>query len=140
MTLPLKAISVRQPWAWAIIYAGKDVGNRRRAALVNLQRAVGQWVCIHTSQTVPARRPMTEAVEFMPSLGVDYPAPDALDYGGLIGTVVIRDVIYTDRRGRPMLVNGERVMRSKWFNGDAGSEQGDDPSCRGVETKPPVDS
>lgn len=24
----MKAISIRQPWAWAIIYAGKDVENR----------------------------------------------------------------------------------------------------------------
>jgi len=63
---------------------------------------------------------MTEAMEFMRSLWVDCPDPDVLDYGGLIGTVVIRDVIYADRRSRPMLHDGKRVMRSKWFNGDAG--------------------
>jgi len=67
---------------------------------------------------------MTEAKEFMRSLGVDCPDPDALDYGGIIGTVVIRDVIYADRRGRPMLVNGERVMRSKWFDGGHSSPGG----------------
>lgn len=26
----MKALSVRQPWAWAIIYAGKDIENRSR--------------------------------------------------------------------------------------------------------------
>lgn len=26
--LPIKAISIRQPWAWAIIHAGKDIENR----------------------------------------------------------------------------------------------------------------
>lgn len=26
----MKAISIRQPWAWAILYAGKDVENRSR--------------------------------------------------------------------------------------------------------------
>jgi hypothetical protein len=66
------------------------------------------------------RRQTTEAMEFIWSLGVDCPYPDALAYGGLIGTVVIREIIYADRRGRPMLLNGERVMRSGWFNGDAG--------------------
>jgi ASCH domain len=25
----LKALTIRQPWAWAIVYAGKDVENRR---------------------------------------------------------------------------------------------------------------
>jgi hypothetical protein len=25
----VKALTVRQPWAWATIYAGKDVENRR---------------------------------------------------------------------------------------------------------------
>lgn len=25
----LKAVTIRQPWAWAVVYAGKDVENRR---------------------------------------------------------------------------------------------------------------
>jgi hypothetical protein len=25
----LKALTIRQPWAWAVVYAGKDVENRR---------------------------------------------------------------------------------------------------------------
>jgi hypothetical protein len=48
------------------------------------------------------------------------PHPDDLDYGGVIGPVLVRDAIYADKRGRPMLVIGGRVMRSNWFNGDAG--------------------
>ena len=28
MDLPRKAISIRQPWAWAIVHAGKDIENR----------------------------------------------------------------------------------------------------------------
>ena len=30
---PTQAFSVRQPWAWAILHAGKDVENRSAAAL-----------------------------------------------------------------------------------------------------------
>jgi hypothetical protein len=41
ITLPLQAISVRQPWAWAIIYAGKDVENRSRDAVANGKREWG---------------------------------------------------------------------------------------------------
>jgi hypothetical protein len=25
----VKALTIRQPWAWAVIYGGKDVENRR---------------------------------------------------------------------------------------------------------------
>lgn len=28
MDLPEFALSIRQPWAWAIVYAGKDIENR----------------------------------------------------------------------------------------------------------------
>ena len=28
MSPPNKALSVRQPWAWAIIHGGKDIENR----------------------------------------------------------------------------------------------------------------
>lgn len=30
---PVSALSVRQPWAWAIIYAGKDIENRGHVAI-----------------------------------------------------------------------------------------------------------
>jgi len=25
---PMKAITIKQPWAWAIVFAGKDIENR----------------------------------------------------------------------------------------------------------------
>ena len=42
----MKALSVRQPWAWAIIYAGKDVENRTWPT-----RYRG-FVIVHASQRV----------------------------------------------------------------------------------------
>lgn len=44
----LRAISVRQPWAWAIIHAGKSVENR--TAIHSWRRAVGQTIGIHAAQ------------------------------------------------------------------------------------------
>ena len=38
----LRAISVRQPWAWAIIHAGKDCENRNMAAAKSFRPAVGK--------------------------------------------------------------------------------------------------
>lgn len=34
MILPRKALSVRQPWAWAIIFGGKPIENRSAGAPV----------------------------------------------------------------------------------------------------------
>ncbi|WP_409188395.1 hypothetical protein [Bradyrhizobium sp. RDM4] len=34
--LPEFALSVRQPWAWAIIHGGKDVENRSAPAVRNM--------------------------------------------------------------------------------------------------------
>ena len=45
MTLP--AISIRQPWAWAILYAGKDVENRTWQLP---ERFWGQDILLHAGQ------------------------------------------------------------------------------------------
>jgi hypothetical protein len=47
------AISVRQPWAWAIIHGGKDVEKRSRVAV--WRRAEGQRVAIHAGLTLSER-------------------------------------------------------------------------------------
>jgi hypothetical protein len=44
----LRAITVQQPWAWAIIHGGKNVENRTRIG--TWRRAVGTTVAIHASQ------------------------------------------------------------------------------------------
>lgn len=46
-TLPDKALSIRQPWAWAIINAGKDIENRDWATKFRGP------ICIHASLYVP---------------------------------------------------------------------------------------
>jgi len=56
MTSLRYALSVRQPWAWALIFGGKDVENRAwqdsggnaRAA----RKLVGQRIAIHASKAV----------------------------------------------------------------------------------------
>ena len=70
----MKAITVHQPWAWAIIHAGKDIENR-------------SWFCngtgelaIHAGKTYD---PYAEA--FMRSLGIEI--PDELPSGAIIGVV-----------------------------------------------------
>lgn len=42
------AITVQQPWAWAIIHGGKNVENRTRPG--TWRRAVGQRIAVHAGQ------------------------------------------------------------------------------------------
>jgi hypothetical protein len=46
---PVWALSVRQPWAWAIIDSTKDVENRSPAAIRNMPQLVGRTIAIHAS-------------------------------------------------------------------------------------------
>lgn len=88
--LPSVAISVRQPWAWAILHAGKDVENRNIA---------GPWLHLEgTAVTIHAAKGMTraeyaEARAFMASLGITAPPAGDLVRGALVGVVGVRGVV-----------------------------------------------
>jgi hypothetical protein len=100
----MHAISIRQPWAWAIIHAGKDVENRSEYAPRQFGLAVGKRVFIHASKTMTADE-YERAAKFMASIGVQCPAPDELAFGGIIGSVLVVDIVTRHR--------------SPWFHGPA---------------------
>lgn len=97
-----RAISIRQPWAWAILHAGKDVENRGEHALRQFRSAIGQRVYVHASKTM-TRAEHVAAAAFMAKIGVECPAPDDLAFGGIIGSALVVDIVA--RR------------RSPWFHG-----------------------
>ena len=45
-----RAIAMRQPMAWAVIHAGKDVENRSSSARRLFKPAVSERVLIHASK------------------------------------------------------------------------------------------
>ncbi|MBS45322.1 MAG: hypothetical protein CMH83_19560 [Nocardioides sp.] len=86
----MKAISVRQPWAGAILTLGKDVENR--------SRTLGSYrgtVAVHASQN-PAPATAVATVEKITGAPVPfYGAPSAgiaWDFGAIIGVVDLVDV------------------------------------------------
>lgn len=90
MELPKLAISIRQPWAWAIIHAGKDIENR------DWSTKFRGPVCIHAAKAVPPVKylmdcshvaAITKRVKMPPKLGHDFPR------GGIIGTAEIVDCV-----------------------------------------------
>ena len=80
----LPAISVRQPWAWAILHAGKDVENRTWAIP---EKYIGRPVLLHASKG----RDMAGDIYLRKTLGLDL--PHALQRGGIVGMVQFGEVV-----------------------------------------------
>jgi hypothetical protein len=87
LDIPALALSVRQPWAWAIIHGGKLLENRSKAAVKYMRPLTGQRA-IHASKGM-TRAEYDDGREFMRSLGIDCPAPANLLRGGIIGVVEV---------------------------------------------------
>ena len=80
----LKALSVRQPWAWAIVYAGKNVENR------TWRTSHRGPLLIHASKTFDAEGydDLLYAERFEPGIfGRPLPSPSEFLRGGLVGRV-----------------------------------------------------
>ncbi|MBI4604468.1 MAG: ASCH domain-containing protein [Planctomycetes bacterium] len=88
----MRALTLRQPWAWAIIHAGKNVENR------SWNTRIRGTVAIHAGMGL-------DGLEYLPR-GVPRPRAGDLVRGALVGLVDIVDVV-------------ER-SRSKWFFGPYG--------------------
>lgn len=102
--LPELALSVRQPWAHAIIYFDKDVENRTWQAVSHGLKICGR-IAIHAAKGL-GKAEYQEAAEFIDSLGWTCPAASALRRGGIIGSVEVVDVV--------------REYDSRWFFGPRG--------------------
>jgi hypothetical protein len=89
----MKAISVRQPWAWAIIHAGKDIENRTWKTRFRGEVAIHAAGKRDSDSELPKRSKK--------------PNPADLVCGAILGVVEIVDVVDDSK--------------SKWFQGEYGS-------------------
>lgn len=89
--LPKLALSVRQPWAWAIIYAGKDIENRSWQAVNHGLRQRGR-IAIHAAKGM-TRDEYEDTRDFLWKLKAGCPEAKDLARGGIIGTVEVVDVV-----------------------------------------------
>lgn len=102
--LPPLALSVRQPWAWAIIHGGKVIENRSMGS-IRTGRMVPGPICIHAA-TGMKEAEYRYAHWRLARHGADCPRPDELVRGAIIGTVDVTEII--------------TESDSEWFGGDAG--------------------
>lgn len=102
----MKALSIRQPWAWLILNAGKDIENRdwrtgyRGRILIHAGRGMTRDEYLNGINT------LAEAKLARPSITVTMPNPEDLQRGGIVGEVSI--------------VNCVRASDSPWFFGEFG--------------------
>lgn len=118
--LPMIALSVRQPWAWAIIHAGKDIENRSWQAVNHGLRQRGR-IAIHAAKGM-TRDEYEDAANFINRLALapNPQCPKAADLlrGGIIGTVEVVDVV--------------EESASPWFFGPRGLVLRDPRPCQFV--------
>lgn len=88
----ISALSVRQPWAWFIVNGHKDVENRTWKPKGT---RIGQRFAIHASQRRLSKADYEYFLELIEECGIKrYPKSiDDFDYGAIVGTVVLDDVV-----------------------------------------------
>lgn len=91
----MKALSVRQPWAWLIVSGGKDVENRK------WKTTYRGPVLIHASRKIDR-----ESYDRLKKEGVNLPPLEKLQTGGIVGQSEIVDCV--------------EVSDSVWFRGPYG--------------------
>jgi hypothetical protein len=92
----MKALSIRQPYAWLIVNGHKDIENRDWATNYRGR------VLIHAGLTYPKRDYADDAEDYPDQYGGIYPAREEM-VGGIVGVATITDCV--DRSA------------SKWFMG-----------------------
>lgn len=78
----MKAITVKQPWAYAIMHLGKDIENRTRHTKIR------GTIVIHAGKSIDM-----EAYYELKREGYELPPFDQLPLGQIIGTVDIVDSV-----------------------------------------------
>ena len=86
----VKALSIRQPWAWLIINGNKSIENR------DWRSSYAGPLAIHAAKGM-TRAEYLDAVDFVysfdPELAERIPKPDQLVRGAIIGTVLMSSCV-----------------------------------------------
>lgn len=104
MALPSVALSVRQPWAWAILHAGKDIENRSLGSIRAGRMGLGR-IALHAAQGL-TRDEYHWGVLKLAERGVECPSPASLSRRAIVGMVTVTEIV--------------TETSSPWFGGEAG--------------------
>jgi hypothetical protein len=114
----MKALSIRQPWAWLLMHGTKDIENR------NWPTSVRGTIAIHAAKGI-TRDEWWDCVEFVrasnPKLADCIPGLQELVRGAVIGTMELRDCVHSS--GSP------------WFRGPYGFKLDTPQPCDPIEAR-----
>lgn len=105
--LPRLALSVRQPWAWAILFGGKVIENRTLGA-IRAGRMTPGVICLHAA-TGMTEREYKWALWRLDKHGTRCPLPADLPRGAIVGTIEVTGII--------------TESDSEWFGGPRSSSE-----------------
>jgi hypothetical protein len=89
--LPAIALSIQQPWAWAIVHGFKDIENRNRFAITK-GKMEPRPIAVHASRGM-TQADYESAAEDMARIGVTCPRPDQLARGAIVGAVTVTAIV-----------------------------------------------
>lgn len=118
-TIPAKALALTQPYAWAVVHAGKEVENRDWSRK-NLGLLFRGPFAIHASKGM-TRNQYEDARDDMEDIGITCPPPHELLFGGIIGTSMVVEVV--------------TAHKSPWFVGPYGLVLADTKPCDFIAVK-----
>lgn len=117
MAIPygLKALSIRQPWAHAIIFLGKDVENRSQASIRHMSFVGVDRIAIHAAKGMTQDEYESAETFMRRDLGVPCPAAIELARAGIIGTARVVGIV--------------KESKSRWFFGPRAIVLADPQPC-----------
>lgn len=110
IALPKLALSIRQPWAWAIVHAGKDIENR------DWRTNFRGPVCIHAAKGMTGAE-WDSALDFIDRA---FPVPLASKFGRRSSAIHSSDAERGGIIGTAEIVDCVEESHSPWFFGRYG--------------------
>ena len=119
----MKALTLRQPWAYAVTHLGKRVENRTWEPPAS---AIGEDIALHAGRTddVGAIRAIREAGLWRdPAVDPANPYAEPYPRGAIVA--VVRIAGWTEKDGISITVEGEdvheeEILESPWYRDDVG--------------------
>ena len=111
----VRALSLRQPWAAAVVHGGKRIENRLRWKGSSFRGLI----LLHAATGMTARE-YNEAIEFLVMARISWrPDPTTLLRGGFIGRAVVTGTVATESDLDALVVEDPTFDRLWWMGGFA---------------------
>lgn len=119
----MKALTLRQPWAWAVLHAGKWVENRTWRPPLAM---IGEPFALHAGFKEPEEADVATALRRASESGLELERPAAFLRGCIVGVATISGFVEVNGKGQitttfpdasPL---AQAAIVSPWFTGPVG--------------------